>query len=288
MFAPSLIRVKSLETPVTRHCNLRCAACDHASSYLSKSFLDAGQFERDLNVLKKAMTADEFRMVGGEPLQHPELETLIEIVRRSGIAGRVVLVTNGVLLDKASDRLWQSIDRLWLSIYPGVSLGLPLDEIEARCRENNVVLDARPTHQFRVVLVNNRIEDKGLVGEIYRECKTAHVWKCFTVRNGYFYKCSKGSIMRDRLHHLGIYEDDDAVDGVSLDTTEKLGDRLQAYLDSREPLRACRFCLGTSGPLVPHRQQNKRALDAEIAADHRQLIQEMISKRAARSLPHGA
>jgi organic radical activating enzyme len=160
MFAPSLIRVKSLETPVTRHCNLRCAACDHASSYLSKSFLDAGQFERDLNVLKKAMTADEFRMVGGEPLQHPELETLIEIVRRSGIAGRVVLVTNGVLLDKASDRLWQSIDRLWLSIYPGVSLGLPLDEIEARCRENNVVLDARPTHQFRVVLVNNRIEDK--------------------------------------------------------------------------------------------------------------------------------
>jgi hypothetical protein len=112
MFAPSLIRVKSLETPVTRHCNLRCAACDHASSYLSKSFLDAGQFERDLNVLKKAMTADEFRMVGGEPLQHPELETLIEIVRRSGIAGRVVLVTNGVLLDKASDRLWQSIDRL--------------------------------------------------------------------------------------------------------------------------------------------------------------------------------
>jgi organic radical activating enzyme len=276
------IKVNSLETPITRHCNLRCAACDHASSYLRESFLNVERFERDLRLLAKAMVAQEFRVVGGEPLQHPALQSIIDIVRASGIARRIVLITNGVLIDKAPPRLWQSIDKLWLSIYPGVSLGLGLDEIEARCRDNNVVFEPRPTNQFRLVLLNNPIEDQALLDHIYRECKTAHVWKCYTVLNGVFFKCSKASIMQDRLHQLGI-EDEEAANGVTLDAEGDLIERLQVYLDSAEPLSACRFCLGTSGPPMPHRQQNKRALDAEMTEDHRPLIQRMIRERTA---PH--
>jgi organic radical activating enzyme len=278
MARPRVIKVNSLETPITRHCNLRCAACDHASSYLSKSFLNVEKFERDLRLLAKAMVAEEFRVVGGEPLQHPELQSIIDIVRASGIARRIVLITNGVLIDKAPARLWQSIDKLWLSIYPGVSLGLGLDEIEARCRDNNVVFFPKPTKQFRIVLLNNPIEDKTFLGQVYRECKTAHVWKCYTVLNGVFFKCSKASIMEDRLHQLGI-DDEDAVNGVTLDTEEDLIERLQVYLDSAEPISACRFCLGTSGPQTPHRQQNRRALDAEMREDHRPLIRRLISER---------
>jgi organic radical activating enzyme len=280
MTRPRVIKVNSLETPITRHCNLRCAACDHASSYLSKSFLNVERFERDLRLLAKAMVAEEFRLAGGEPLQHPELQSIIDIVRASGIARRIVLITNGVLIDKVPARLWQSIDKLWLSVYPGVSLGLGLDEIEARCRNNNVVFFPKRINQFRMVLLNNPIEDKTLLGQIYRECKTAHVWKCYTVLNGTFFKCSKSSVMQDRLHQLGI-DDEDAVNGVALDTEEDLIERLQLYLDSAEPLSACRFCLGTSGPLTPHRQQNRRALDAEMTEDHRPLIQRLISERTA-------
>ena len=226
----STLAVKSLEVPVTQHCNLRCAACDHGSPLLGKSFLDLERFAQDLSVLKWAMRADEFRLVGGEPLQHPQLLSIIEVIRRSAIAKQIVLVTNGMFLHKADRALWRVIDKLWLSIYPGVSLPLPLQEIEDLCHEYNVRFDPRTTNKFRVVLTNNPIDDPDLVRSNYLECKTAHVWKCYTVLNGYFYKCSKSSVMRERLVRLGILHKDSPVDGVDLGSCWRLKSRLRAYL----------------------------------------------------------
>lgn len=275
------LEVKSLEVPVTQHCNLRCAACDHGSPLLGKSFLDLERFAQDLSVLKWAMRTDEFRLVGGEPLQHPQLLSIIEVIRRSAIAKQIVLVTNGTLLHKADLALWREIDRLWLSIYPGVSLPLPLQKIEDLCREYNVRFDPRPTNKFRVVLMNNPIDDIDLVRSNYRECKSAHVWKCYTVLNGYFYKCSKSSVMRERLVRLGILHQDNPVDGVDLRSRWRLKSRLRAYLESQEPLASCRACLGSSGPLIPHHQLNARALRGEVEKDHRPLIKRLSEQRQA-------
>jgi hypothetical protein len=269
------MQVNSLETPVTQHCNLKCAGCDHASPLLPQSFLDIDQFERDLDVLNGAMHAHEFRLVGGEPLQHPELQRIIGIVKKSGIAERIVLVTNGVLLGKATPELWRSIDQLWMSIYPRVSLGLPLEEIEGLCRENGVEFDPRVTDEFRVVLLNNPIDNPKLVSKIYRECKTAHEWKCYTVLDGQFFKCSKASVMNARLRMLGIPHDAGATNGVALHSGAGLEQRLQAYIQSQEALPACRFCLGTSGPLVAHRQLNARGVEAAKREDHSTLIQQL-------------
>src|SRR5262245_48374811 len=205
------LEVQSLEVPVTQHCNLRCAACDHGSPLLGKSFLDLEQFAQDLTVLKWAMRTNEFKLVGGEPLQHPQLLSIIEVIRRSGIAKQIVLITNGMLLHKAEQALWREIDVLWLSIYPGVSLPLSLQEIEDLCHEYGVRFDPRRTNNFRTVLMNNPIDDIDLVRSNYRTCKTAHVWKCYTVLNGHFYKCSKSSVMRERLVRLGILHENSPV-----------------------------------------------------------------------------
>lgn len=273
------LAVKSLEAPLTQHCNLRCAACDHASPFQPKSFLDVRGLARDLDVLSRAMRADEFRLVGGEPLQHPELLSIIELVRKTRIAKRIVVFTNGMLLHKMDRRFWQGVDKITLSIYPGVSLPLPLAEIEDLCREHDVTFEPRPINKFRVALVNNRIDDPALVRTIYRECKTAHHWKCYTVFNGYFYKCSKASVMRDRLLQLGIVEKHSPIDGVDLRSRWRLKSRLRAYLDSQEPLASCQACLGTSGPLIPHHQLNASALRAAAAEDHSALIDQLRQQR---------
>ncbi|HET6621055.1 MAG TPA: radical SAM protein [Dongiaceae bacterium] len=269
------LAVESLETPLTQHCNLRCAACDHASPFHSKSFLDMNLLARDLDVLSRVVRAEEFRLVGGEPLQHPELLSIIEVIRKARIAKRIVVVTNGMLIHKMDQRFWRAIDKVWLSIYPGVSLPLPLAAIEDLCREHDVEFAPRPTNEFRIALVNNRIDDHGLVKAIYRDCKTAHHWKCYTVFNGYFYKCSKASVMRERLLRLGIVREDSPRDGVDLRSRRRLKSRLQAYLRSQEPLASCQACLGTSGPLIPHRQLNADALRAAADEDHSALIDQM-------------
>jgi len=269
------LEVESIETPLTQHCNLRCAACDHASPFRPKSFLEVGPFARDLGVLSRAMRAEEFRLVGGEPLQHPELLSIIDVIRRTGIAKRIVVVTNGMLIGKMDQRFWQAVDKVWLSIYPGVSLPLPLAAIEDLCREHGVELESRPTNEFRISLVNNRIEDTGLVEAIYRDCKTAHLWKCYTVLNGHFYKCSKASVMRERLLQLGIVHEHSPRDGVDLRSRWRLKSRIRAYLRSQEPLASCQACLGTSGPSILHHQLNANALRAAAEEDHGALIDQL-------------
>jgi molybdenum cofactor biosynthesis enzyme MoaA len=55
------IEVRSIETPLTDHCNLKCAGCDHASPHMGASFLDVDSLADDLTVLSSAMKAEEFR-----------------------------------------------------------------------------------------------------------------------------------------------------------------------------------------------------------------------------------
>src|SRR5689334_13886640 len=106
--------VRSVEYPVSQHCNLSCAHCDHASPLLPAKFADVGQYERDLERLSRVLCAEEFRLIGGEPLLHPDVLRLLEIARASGIAASITLVTNGLLLRSAPPALWELIDTLWL------------------------------------------------------------------------------------------------------------------------------------------------------------------------------
>ena len=105
------IRVRGIETVVTDHCNLKCANCNQASPHLAESFLDPDELKADLASLSQVMRAEEFRLFGGEPLQHPQVDRIVEVIRDSGISRRITLITNGLLLHRASDHLWRSIDR---------------------------------------------------------------------------------------------------------------------------------------------------------------------------------
>ena len=275
LFGERRIRVQSLETPLTDHCNLSCAGCDHASPFLAERFLDLDLFSRDLHKLAGAMRAREFRLVGGEPLLHPKLRRIIDIIRHSGISDGITVITNGVLIGKAEPYVWENIDRLWLSDYPGIRLRMPVDEIAAKCRQHSITFDYRPTEKFRHVVINRAIDDDNLVKKIYSNCKAAHEWKCYTVANGYFFKCGKPSVVRDRLRLTGETYQQRHRDGVDLHGKGSLHRRLKRYLRSRTPLGACYYCLGTSGPSFSHHQLKRQDLKRELETDHRPLINQV-------------
>jgi organic radical activating enzyme len=277
------IRVKSIETPVTDHCNLKCAGCDHISPHITVKYVEANQLAADLSVLRRAMRADEFRLVGGEPLQHPQLNAVLDAIRESAIAERIVLVTNGLLLYRADPHVWRSIDKLWLSVYPGVRLALSLDQIRAKCEANNVVFDPRPTNQFRRVVLSQAIADSDLVQSIYDDCKAAHQWKCYTVAKGRFFKCTKPALVKERLALVGTKYEETLPDGVDLHSGWFLRSRLRRYLESKAPLSACRYCLGTAGPSFDHHQMNRQELAGELAADQAGMVASVRAKLRAQS-----
>jgi len=270
---PEVLQVKSLEAPLTEHCNLKCAGCNQASPHMEEKSLAVKELARDLSVLTKVMKTNEFKVLGGEPLQHPELDQILEVIRKSEITRKIVLVTNGMLLHRTDAHIWKSIDKIWLSIYPNVRLKWALSEIEAQCKKHDVQLELHPSDQFRRAVINQEITDSDLVQKIYDNCKSVHAWKCYTVVNGRFFKCSKATLIKKRLAITGTAYKEVPRDGVELHPHWFLRQRLERYLASKTPLGACRYCLGTSGPSFNHHQMKRAELKSELLRDETEAIE---------------
>jgi hypothetical protein len=122
----------------------------------------------------------------------------------------------------------------------------------------------RDVLSFRQTLINTKIEDRHRLQKIYDDCKLAHQWSCYTIYVGRFYKCSPAPFMAGWLKQHNIQFDNRDHDGVSIHNNPWLRDALQAYLNSRKPLRACSYCLGSSGFDFPHRQLKKKDINAAL------------------------
>jgi ABC-2 type transport system ATP-binding protein len=73
------------EIHLTDKCNLNCAGCLHFSSLCDEAdFLDISEYEKDLqriSQLTEGKIAD-IRILGGEPLLHPEVNVFLELTRK--------------------------------------------------------------------------------------------------------------------------------------------------------------------------------------------------------------
>jgi organic radical activating enzyme len=262
------IRVGSIEYPIVEHCNLSCAHCDHASPLLPAKFASLDQFRRDIESASLVLYADELRVLGGEPLLHPELREFLACAKSSNIAKTVTLVTNGTLLHRVDPRIWEMIDKNCLSVYLGVKYHLSFEELQLLCQKYNVVLFRDDIFSFRQTLINTRIEEPGLVKKIYERCKVSHEWHCYTIYEGRFYKCSPAPFMEGRLKQKKIAFNNRDRDSVGILNNPMLREALQEYLKNRSPLVACSYCLGSSGFKFPHRQLKKKEVIDAIFRDN--------------------
>lgn len=256
---PPKIRRPSVEVNVTEHCNLSCYGCNHASPLLEEEFLSTEAFTADFEALGEVFHSDELRLVGGEPLLHPRLPEILAEAKRIGISDRIVLYTNGVLLHRMQPRVWELLDEMRVSAYPGVTRRLSDEDCAARAERHGVRLDIESIGHFRQTLLNERIEDAQLVASIYRDCKEKGEWSCHILRRGKFYKCPIAAVTGERLAMLGVEFQEHERDAVQVVGNPNLREDLRSYLADERPLAACAYCLGTSGPSVPHRQMNRTA-----------------------------
>lgn len=270
------LRRPAAEINLTEHCNLKCAGCNHASHLLPKRFVALDTVKRDLEKLATVMLLDELKLVGGEPLLHPELLPILRIARASGVARQLTLVTNGVLLHKMPDEVFWLIDRLWVSRYPGVKVQFDLAALQKKCAQHDVVLWHKETNEFQLSLINRRIDDDAVVAEVFSQCAYAHVWSCHTIYEGRYFKCSPAPFVPARLalqHQTLPNAEGDSVDLHAPADRDALRAALDQYLASKQPLAACHHCLGHLGRDEASRQLNKAGLAAELTTDHRDLAQ---------------
>lgn len=250
------IRSTALEVNAAEHCNLSCRSCSHLSPLLPRRFVEPATLRHDLSRLARAYSPDAVRLVGGEPLLHPQLLELIAAVRASGITGHVALTTNGTLLWRMPETFWQAIDSFAVSVYPGRAMTAEqVSHCSRLAQRHGVNLSFTYVERFREQFATRGSGDAALVRRIYETCELAHLWRCHTVADGFFYKCSPAQFL-PRV--LGTVPGEAARDGLHIEDGPAFRDALLAYLQASEPLDSCRTCLGSSGRLIPHQQVDRR------------------------------
>ncbi len=231
------------------------------SRFAAPRFEDPAAIEDDLTRLGRVYAAGHIRVMGAEPLLHPELPDLLRRLRRTGVAPRIRLCTYGRLLDWRGDGLWQLIDELEISLYPGRSItNEQLDRYRDQAHRNGVALTVNLISEFREGYAERGTNDWRTVNRIFRSCQVAHMWRCHLVQNGYIYRCPPSYFLPMIPGGAG----DPTPDGLAIGSGPRFRDELKRFLESPIGPSACQRCLGTAGKKAQAWAPQQRGTSEEL------------------------
>lgn len=257
-----VINPEGLEVNATFHCNMRCTSCSHLAPLYRRHNIDPARLRADLQLLAESYHASYVKLLGGEPLLHPDLLSVIEALRSSAVSDTVLVCTNGTLLHRVPEAFWQAVDAVEISIYPSRPLSDDqLDSIRKRARQHGVDLLVNYYTHFRIAYSERGTDDDDLVRDIFGTCKLAHVWLSHTLHEGWLYRCPQSVVLPEQLEAATW---DRTTDGIRIERGPDFVDRLAEFLNDTKPLRACRNCLGSVGQIHPHEEVPRRSWRQEL------------------------
>lgn len=178
-----------VEIHLADHCNMNCAGCTHYSPYLEKHLADVESVRKDFVRLSEIFAnVRRIRLMGGEPLLHPEVAAIMRIVREAFPKSHITLTTNGLLLAKQEAAFWEAC-RTWkigidFTVYPPMA-GRE-NEIRALCKAEKVSLRVTPNGAF---LAKLDAQGKQPMKAAFRACRKGAY--CPILRDGRIYHCAE-------------------------------------------------------------------------------------------------
>lgn len=104
----------TIQVFVTNQCNLRCPGCFARKEMTDAQHISIDEFEQAIEKAYSTKGADQVNLLGGEPLLHPQFESLVDCAKYYHM--KVTTYTNGLLLDKVDPKL-ASKTKFRVSIY---------------------------------------------------------------------------------------------------------------------------------------------------------------------------
>lgn len=221
-------------------CNLNCKGCAHfANLFDTTQITDIEEFRNDLTFLSQKVHLFELRMMGGEPLLNKDLPKYIETARELLPDTDLRLVTNGILLLKQPEELFQCIKKNEVTLdISGYKPILPYqDKITALLKEHDIpyVMTLNIGKFYKTMNINgNSDEDRA-----YNKCSQSF---CTHLRNGRLYICPMEALFYRYLEYFDIRD-------FALDTTKFGIDIYDEELDFStlfykltESVPLCRYC----------------------------------------------
>lgn len=227
-----------LEYNVTDSCNLKCKGCLHFSNlFEDNTFSDYNQFCRDLKQLSDNICIAQLRLLGGEPLLHPDLDKFIIHARKLLPYAEINIVTNGLLIPKCSKNLFTAMRKSDVSFH--ISRYIPTNSqinsiIDILNEESiNYRVDNATITEFSKFLDTRGINDGKNSQKI---CMSGN---CRFLRNGKLFKCALEGMI---YQFSKVYGCQDLPDNSGTDIYQNDIDwsgTLERYL---YPTDMCHFC----------------------------------------------
>jgi organic radical activating enzyme len=244
------IFTEAVEVNAVWHCNISCQSCSHGSPQMPRDrYANPAKVTEDLRALSNWMRVEHVRVLGGEPLLHPDIVSLIMAVRSAGITDRVRVLTNGLRLHDQAPAFWSALDEVHVSVYPNTArqIAAHRELTERLAAESGTTLLFKYFDHFRVSFRPDNHDDK-LTQLIYDTCQIANNWRCLTLEDGMLYRCPQSALSTG---NAAISRNPEGIDISGIRDV----DELRAWIENLNPLPSCATCAGSAGLRHPHKMR---------------------------------
>lgn len=173
----------------------------------------------------------------GEPLLWSHFDDGLKLLKESNIAGKIIVTTNGLLLDKIRDQTWQYIDLLSVSLYPDFPKQSLLKEKKDKYKNK---IEIVPSTSFRAKPI------RGYYNKIPCHC-TCH--GPMFVKDKVFLYCGPPVFGATKLNGVDIFNCRDLYVEIKPNYLESFDE------EKIGSIRFCNYCFANSNinmPLYPH------------------------------------
>jgi hypothetical protein len=232
------------EIHLAEHCNLNCASCNHFSPLAGEEYLDVDSYRNDCARIAELTNGhiEMIRLMGGEPLLHPQLIEIMKISRQFFDNGTLIeIVTNGILLPKQPAEFWaqckENAVRIFISKYP---IKLNLDLIETVSKQYCVPI----IYSNNIDKSNNwRSEPLDLSGSQNIKTNFFVCYKgnnCIQLKNGKLFTCQQAAYINHFNNHFNTRLEITKKDYISIYGDVSITEILRFLA---KPIPFCRYCL---------------------------------------------
>lgn len=249
-----------LELHLTDHCNLDCKGCGHFSPLAAPNFASIEQYRLDLSRLSQLFSNIRIiRLMGGEPLLHPEVIDFIAMTYRFFPHANIRFVTNGLLLTSVTDMFWikcvETGTTIDLTLYP--PLRPRAEQLRSLCRSKGVPLNTTEVEHFVSIMNPSGSSDQA---SSYKTCQSKSIALPF-LSNGRLYQCAEPAL----IHYFNDWFNYDipADPGIDIHASFLSGHKILQRLDNS--ITNCKYCRFDSVPF-PWSISRKKLAEWDVAA----------------------
>lgn len=230
------MEIDYLEFWATRHCNLNCKGCSACAPIKKEPwFLNINSLRKDFFRLKElGLTINTLTVLGGEPLLHPNIIAIFDVMKEAYPIAVRYLITNGLLLLEKEESFWQYCRnndiRFRITFFP-VLTNLHREQIYNKLIDYKLNYHITDKKMFNKILVLN---NKATYADIISNCGCN---KAYNLYSGYIARCPVPFVVPD----LNQYFNADFVTGGMLNIHEaKHGSEIMNFLET--PNESCWNC----------------------------------------------